>query len=155
MFWFLFLNLLSLAITYICICGYWIVKECSVHLSFIMKNIRGLLAHVTWTSFYVQLTGDVFAGVGPLAISAAKIVKRVFANDLNPYAVEYLERNSVLNKLEKKIKVCLVLSGHLLEVVFTFFFQLLTHETITMKKYVGKGFTFWICICCFLVIIMN
>lgn len=48
---------------------------------------------------------DVFAGVGPLAISAAKIVKRVFANDLNPYAVEYLERNSVLNKLEKKIKV--------------------------------------------------
>ncbi|KAI5412074.1 tRNA (guanine(37)-N1)-methyltransferase 1 isoform X1 [Lathyrus oleraceus] len=48
---------------------------------------------------------DVFSGVGPLAISAAKIVKRVFANDLNPYAVEYLERNSVLNKLEKKIKV--------------------------------------------------
>nr|ABN05774.1 SAM (and some other nucleotide) binding motif [Medicago truncatula] len=48
---------------------------------------------------------DVFAGVGPLAISAAKIVKRVFANDLNPHAVEYLERNSVLNKLEKKIKV--------------------------------------------------
>lgn len=51
------------------------------------------------------LTGDVFSGVGPLAISAARIVKRVFANDLNPYAVEYLERNSVLNKLEKKIKV--------------------------------------------------
>lgn len=70
-----------------------------------MKNIHDLLVHVTWTSFYVQLTGDVFSGVGPLAISAAKIVKRVFANDLNPYAVEYLERNSVLNKLEKKIKV--------------------------------------------------
>ncbi|KAK7272488.1 hypothetical protein RJT34_29108 [Clitoria ternatea] len=48
---------------------------------------------------------DVFSGVGPLAISAARIVKRVFANDLNPYAVEYLERNSVLNKLERKIKV--------------------------------------------------
>ncbi|XP_028761843.1 LOW QUALITY PROTEIN: tRNA (guanine(37)-N1)-methyltransferase 1 [Neltuma alba] len=48
---------------------------------------------------------DVFAGVGPIAISAAKIVKRVFANDLNPYAVEYLERNSVLNKLERKIEV--------------------------------------------------
>jgi len=54
---------------------------------------------------YHHLTGDVFSGVGPLAISAARIVKRVFANDLNPYAVEYLERNSVLNKLEKKIKV--------------------------------------------------
>ncbi|KAI4333755.1 hypothetical protein L6164_018523 [Bauhinia variegata] len=48
---------------------------------------------------------DVFSGVGPIAISAAKIVKRVFANDLNPYAVEYLERNSVLNKLERKIEV--------------------------------------------------
>ncbi|XP_059661575.1 tRNA (guanine(37)-N1)-methyltransferase 1 [Cornus florida] len=48
---------------------------------------------------------DVFAGVGPLAISAAKKVKRVYANDLNPYAVEYLERNCVLNKLERKIEV--------------------------------------------------
>ncbi|TYI42230.1 hypothetical protein ES332_A01G083600v1 [Gossypium tomentosum] len=48
---------------------------------------------------------DVFSGVGPIAVSAAKIVKRVYANDLNPFAVEYLERNSVLNKLEKKIKV--------------------------------------------------
>lgn len=95
-----------------------------------------------------------FAGVGPLAISAAKIVKRVFANDLNPHAVEYLERNSVLNKLEKKIKVCLMLSEHLLEVVFTLF-STFTYKTITKKKYVGKGHTFWICICCFLVIIMN
>ncbi|KAK7244421.1 hypothetical protein RIF29_39242 [Crotalaria pallida] len=48
---------------------------------------------------------DIFSGVGPLAISAAKIVKRVFANDLNPYAVEYLERNIVLNKLDRKVKV--------------------------------------------------
>ncbi|GMN63024.1 hypothetical protein TIFTF001_032093 [Ficus carica] len=48
---------------------------------------------------------DVFSGVGPIAISAAKIVKRVYANDLNPHAIEYLERNSVLNKLERKIKV--------------------------------------------------
>lgn len=48
---------------------------------------------------------DVFAGVGPIALAAAKKVKRVYANDLNPYAVEYLERNSVLNKLERKIEV--------------------------------------------------
>ena len=59
-----------------------------------------------WLSF-MQLTGDVFSGVGPIAISAAKIVKRVYANDLNPIAVEYLERNCVFNKLEKKIKVWL------------------------------------------------
>ncbi|XP_040988138.1 tRNA (guanine(37)-N1)-methyltransferase 1 isoform X2 [Juglans microcarpa x Juglans regia] len=48
---------------------------------------------------------DVFTGVGPIAISAAKIVKRVYANDLNPYAVEYLERNCVLNKVERKVEV--------------------------------------------------
>ncbi|KAL6959231.1 tRNA (guanine(37)-N(1))-methyltransferase [Sarracenia purpurea var. burkii] len=53
----------------------------------------------------LQLAGDVFAGVGPIAISAARKVKRVYANDLNPYAVEYLERNCVLNKLERKIEV--------------------------------------------------
>lgn len=52
-----------------------------------------------------ESTGDVFAGVGPISISAARIVKKVYANDLNPYAVEYLERNSVANKLERKIEV--------------------------------------------------
>lgn len=46
-----------------------------------------------------------FSGVGPLAISAAKKVKYVYANDINPMAVEYLERNIVLNKLERKIEV--------------------------------------------------
>ncbi|TXG67172.1 hypothetical protein EZV62_008447 [Acer yangbiense] len=54
---------------------------------------------------YKDVVCDVFSGVGPIAISAAKIVKRVYANDLNPDAVDYLERNSVLNKLEKKIEV--------------------------------------------------
>lgn len=51
------------------------------------------------------LTGDVFAGVGPIALAAAKIVKRVYANDLNPHAVEFMEQNSVVNKLEKRIEV--------------------------------------------------
>ncbi|KDO74277.1 hypothetical protein CISIN_1g0456381mg, partial [Citrus sinensis] len=62
-------------------------------------------AYMCESLFFVQMTGDVFAGVGPISIPAAKIVKRVYANDLNPYAVDYLERNSVLNKLEKKIEV--------------------------------------------------
>lgn len=73
-----------------------------VFIFFVMINIHDLLTYVS------SLTGDVFSGVGPLAISAARIVKRVFANDLNPYAVEYLERNCVLNKLERKIKVWLL-----------------------------------------------
>ncbi|XP_028557078.1 tRNA (guanine(37)-N1)-methyltransferase 1 isoform X1 [Dendrobium catenatum] len=47
---------------------------------------------------------DVFSGVGPITISAAKKVKYVYANDLNPHAVEYLERNVILNKLDRKIE---------------------------------------------------
>jgi tRNA (guanine37-N1)-methyltransferase len=48
---------------------------------------------------------DVFAGVGPIALAAARIVKRVYANDLNPHAVEFMEQNSVVNKLEKRIEI--------------------------------------------------
>lgn len=57
------------------------------------------------TKYSVVLTGDVFAGVGPIALAAARIVKRVYANDLNPHAVEFMEQNSVVNKLEKRIEV--------------------------------------------------
>lgn len=57
----------------------------------------------------MQHAGDVFSGVGPIAISAAKKVKYVYANDLNPKAVDYLERNIVLNKLDRKIEVWLAL----------------------------------------------
>ncbi|KAL1203057.1 tRNA (guanine(37)-N1)-methyltransferase 2 [Cardamine amara subsp. amara] len=48
---------------------------------------------------------DVFAGVGPIALAAARIVKRVYANDLNPHAVEFMGQNSVVNKLEKRIEI--------------------------------------------------
>ncbi|XAR56604.1 tRNA (guanine(37)-N(1))-methyltransferase [Bertholletia excelsa] len=61
---------------------------------------------------------DVFAGVGPISISAARKVKYVYANDLNPYAVEYLERNSVLNKLERKIEVYNMDGRRFIETVF-------------------------------------
>ncbi|KAL4554962.1 hypothetical protein LXL04_037572 [Taraxacum kok-saghyz] len=61
---------------------------------------------------------DVFAGVGPLSISAAKKVKYVYANDLNPHAVDYLERNSVLNKLERKIEVFNMDGRRFIDVIF-------------------------------------
>ncbi|KAI3457526.1 hypothetical protein Pfo_014189 [Paulownia fortunei] len=61
---------------------------------------------------------DVFAGVGPISISAAKKVKRVYANDLNPSAVEYLERNCALNKLERKIEVFNMDGRRFIETVF-------------------------------------
>lgn len=62
---------------------------------------------------------DVFSGVGPIAMSAAKKVKRVYANDLNPYAVHYIERNSVLNKLERKIQVFNMDGRRFIDTVFS------------------------------------
>ena len=48
---------------------------------------------------------DMFCGVGPLAVKAG--VKRpklkVLANDLNPIAYEYLEKNIKLNKLQNRV----------------------------------------------------
>ncbi|EYU19172.1 hypothetical protein ABFS82_13G176700 [Erythranthe guttata] len=67
---------------------------------------------------YSDVVCDVFAGVGPLAIYAAKKVKHVYANDLNPCAVEYLERNSVLNKLDRKIEVFNMDGRRFVETVF-------------------------------------
>lgn len=48
---------------------------------------------------------DVFSGVGPLAIAAAKKVNRVYANDLNPFAVKYQLKNIACNKLQGKVEV--------------------------------------------------
>ncbi|KAH9615762.1 hypothetical protein KSS87_022962, partial [Heliosperma pusillum] len=62
---------------------------------------------------------DVFSGVGPIAISAAKKVRRVYANDLNPNAVDYLERNCVLNKLGRNIKVYNMDGRIFIETVFS------------------------------------
>ncbi|NXI49191.1 TRM5 methyltransferase, partial [Chloroceryle aenea] len=47
---------------------------------------------------------DVFAGVGPFAVPAAKRKCRVFANDLNPESYSWLLHNCKLNKVENKIK---------------------------------------------------
>lgn len=44
---------------------------------------------------------DVFAGVGPFSIPAAKLRKcQVFANDLNPFSFEWLNENARLNKVK-------------------------------------------------------
>jgi tRNA (guanine37-N1)-methyltransferase len=46
-----------------------------------------------------EVIADVFAGVGPFAIPAAKKGCGLFANDLNPYSFEYLNVNVVLNSV--------------------------------------------------------
>nr|CAG4648031.1 EOG090X08TI [Moina brachiata]SVE93100.1 EOG090X08TI [Moina brachiata] len=44
---------------------------------------------------------DVFAGVGPFSVPAAKVRKcRVFANDLNPHSFRWLNENVRLNKAQ-------------------------------------------------------
>lgn len=51
-----------------------------------------------------ELLADIFCGVGPLAVRAARIGLYVIANDLNPYCHEFLVANSKLNKVENRIK---------------------------------------------------
>ena len=54
---------------------------------------------------------DVFAGVGPFAIPAAKKMKAiVYANDLNPNSYDSLCKNIALNKVKAEIK-CSNLDG--------------------------------------------
>ncbi|KAM4830456.1 tRNA (guanine(37)-N(1))-methyltransferase [Urocitellus parryii] len=48
---------------------------------------------------------DVFAGVGPFAVPAAKKNCTVFANDLNPESHKWLLHNCKLNKVDQKVKV--------------------------------------------------
>ncbi|KAL3049211.1 hypothetical protein OYC64_008644 [Pagothenia borchgrevinki] len=47
---------------------------------------------------------DVFAGVGPFAVPAARSGANVLANDLNPESHKWLQHNCKLNKVEKKVR---------------------------------------------------
>lgn len=47
---------------------------------------------------------DVFAGVGPFAIPAARRGANVLANDLNPESYRWLQHNCKLNKVESKVQ---------------------------------------------------
>ncbi|XP_060074350.1 tRNA (guanine(37)-N1)-methyltransferase-like [Ylistrum balloti] len=57
-----------------------------------------------------DLMFDVFAGVGPFAVIAARRGVNVFANDLNPHSYESLVENLALNKVKTKVK-CSNLDG--------------------------------------------
>lgn len=47
-----------------------------------------------------EVVGDVFAGVGPFAIPAARKETIVLANDLNPESHKYLRENIALNRVD-------------------------------------------------------
>ncbi|XP_020585107.1 tRNA (guanine(37)-N1)-methyltransferase 1 isoform X2 [Phalaenopsis equestris] len=50
-----------------------------------------------------EIICDMFAGVGPFAIPAAQRGCFVFANDLNPHSIHYLNINAKINKVENNI----------------------------------------------------
>ncbi len=52
-----------------------------------------------------EVVFDMFAGVGPYSILLAKKAKLVFACDLNPWAVKYLEENVRLNRVNNVIPI--------------------------------------------------
>jgi len=51
-----------------------------------------------------ELVLDMFTGVGPFALNIAKLHEvKVYAVDINPDAIKYLEQNVELNKLQERI----------------------------------------------------
>ncbi|AMQ17998.1 tRNA (guanine(37)-N1)-methyltransferase Trm5b [Thermococcus peptonophilus] len=52
-----------------------------------------------------EIIFDMFAGVGPYSILLAKKAKLVFACDINPWAIKYLEENRKLNKTPNVIPI--------------------------------------------------
>lgn len=45
-----------------------------------------------------------FAGVGPFSVPAARKCAMVYANDLNPQSIKYLNENAKFNKVNKQIR---------------------------------------------------
>ncbi|ASA77497.1 class I SAM-dependent methyltransferase family protein [Thermococcus sp. 5-4] len=52
-----------------------------------------------------EVVFDMFAGVGPYAVLLAKKAKLVFACDVNPWAIRYLEENIGLNKVDNIVPI--------------------------------------------------
>lgn len=52
-----------------------------------------------------EIVFDMFAGVGPYSILLAKKAKLVFACDINPWAIMYLEENKKLNKTPNVVPI--------------------------------------------------
>lgn len=50
----------------------------------------------------VDIVFDLFAGVGPFAVPAAKLKCQTYANDLNPEAVKWMKTNMTRNKVKEE-----------------------------------------------------
>jgi len=69
-------------------------------------NPRLSTEHARMITFMMEgdVLYDVFAGVGPFAIPAARKKIQVFANDLNPESYKWLQKNAAINKLKDNFK---------------------------------------------------
>lgn len=72
---------------------YWNPRLCTEHERITEKLSKGSVVY------------DVFCGVGPFSIPAAKKGCSVLANDLNPHSVKWLKKNIKLNKVDKNVHV--------------------------------------------------
>lgn len=63
-------------------------------------NSRLATEHLRMVSLFKSgcIVADVFCGVGPFAIPAAKAKCKVYANDLNPDSFKWLVHNATANK---------------------------------------------------------
>ena len=83
-----------------------VAKEngCTYELDFtkVYWNSRLSTEHVNLTTLMKRngVLYDVFAGVGPFAIPAARKGMKVLANDLNPESYKWLRKNAVTNKIK-------------------------------------------------------
>nr|XP_012143208.1 PREDICTED: FAD synthase-like isoform X2 [Megachile rotundata] len=86
------------------------VKEhgCTYELDFsqVYWNSRLSTEHSNLITFMKEndVLYDVFAGVGPFAVPAARKKIEVLANDLNPEAYKWLQKNITINKVQEKIR---------------------------------------------------
>ncbi|XP_011641569.1 FAD synthase-like isoform X3 [Pogonomyrmex barbatus] len=71
-------------------------------------NPRLSTEHARMITFMMQgdVLYDVFAGVGPFAIPAARKKIQVFANDLNPESYKWLQKNAAINKSNMSQQTC-------------------------------------------------
>lgn len=99
---------------------YWNTRLCTEHERIVTFINKG------------DILFDVFAGVGPFSVPAAKKKCKVFANDLNPESYKWLNHNAKLNKVANDNFKTFNIDGKIFieEVFFNFLTDLLSKENV-------------------------
>lgn len=92
---------------------YWNTRLCSEHERIVNLIQKG------------DILFDVFAGIGPFSVPAAKKKCTVYANDLNPESYKWLEHNAKVNKVQDRYFKAFNLDGR--EFIHKHFIEFLTN----------------------------